>query len=155
MTSKVAGNIPHLDFEKLVTLWHNSLLYNNSLQGKKMRDAVEQEWKTREVDLHENSNGFVPENGLLSTLGYHVGSTCGVKPKLRRAILERVYKADLPIVYSHSYMAQWGKPQSARRRYKISNTFIGFIESKCGQSSFKKAIREWSDDLEFLQENIF
>ena len=119
------------------------------------RDIVEQEWIKREVDLHEVSNGFVPETGLLAALGYRVGSTRGLKPDLRRAILARVYNTDLPLVYSRSYMAQWGEPKSWQRKRKMTNTLVGFIESKNGQSCFEKAVREWSEDLEYLHEHIF
>ncbi len=155
MTSKIRNNVPSLEFEKLITLWHNALSYKDSDKGNLVRDIVEQEWKSREVDFHERSNGFVPETGLLAALGYRVGSTRGLKAKLRQAILTRVFKTDLPLVYSRSYMAQWGKPKSPQRRRKLANTLIGFIESKNGQFCFEKAVKDWSEDLEFLHKNIF
>jgi hypothetical protein len=155
MHSKMRNNAASLEFEKLVTLWHNALSYRNPRKGNIVRDIVEQEWKRREIDLHERSNGFVPETGLLAALGYRVGSTRGLKTELRQAILTRVYYVDLPLVYSRSYMAQWGKPKSSQRRRKLTNTLIGFIESKNGQSCFEKAVRDWSEDLDYLHEHIF
>ncbi len=155
MTSKMRDSAASLEFEKLITWWHNALLFKDRKKGEVVRDVVEQEWTGREVDLHENSNGFVPETGLLAALGYRVGSTRGLKADLRQAILTRVYDAELPLVYSRSYMAQWGKPKSWRRKAKMINTLIGFIESKNSQSGFEKAVRDWSADLEYLQEDVF
>lgn len=155
MQSKMRDSAASLEFEKLITLWHNALSYNNSDKGNLVRDIVEQEWTTREVDLHERSNGFVPETGLLAALGYRVGSTRGLKSELRQEILKRVYNAELPLVYSRTYMAQWGKPNSSHRKRKLVNTLVGFIESKNGQRCFEKAVRDWTEDLEFLHEHIF
>jgi hypothetical protein len=155
MLSKMRDNAASLEFEKLVTLWHNALLYKNQDKGILVRDIVEQEWKGRKIDIHERSNGFVPETGLLAALGYRVGSTRGLKGDLRQAILTRVYNADLPLVYSLSYMAQWGKPKSSQRRRKLTNTLNGLIGSKDGQYCFEKAVREWSEDLDYLHEHIF
>lgn len=155
MPSKMRDNAASLEFEKLITLWHNALSYKNPDEGKIVRDIVEYEWKSREIDLHERSNGFVPETGLLAALGYRVGSTRGLKAELRQAILTRVYNAELPLVFSRSYMAQWGKPKSSQRSRKLTNTLIGLIESKNGQSSFEKAVRDWSEDLEYLQQQVF
>ncbi len=155
MLSKMRDTAASLEFEKLITLWHNALSYKNPDKGIPVRDIVEQEWITREVDLHERSNGFVPETGLLAALGYRVGSTRGLKPELRQAILARVYSTELPLVYSRTYMAQWGKPKSNHRKRKLVNTLVGFIESKNGQACFEKALRDWSEDLKFLHEHIF
>lgn len=157
MLSKMRDNATSLEFEKLIKLRHNVLSYNNQEKGEFVRDIVEQEWKTREVDWHEHerSNGFVPETGLLAALGYRVGSTRGVKVELRQAILSRIYNVELPLVYSRSYMAQWGKPKNWQRKRKLVNTLVGFIKSKNGQPCFEKAVREWSEDLEYLHGHIF
>lgn len=155
MLSRMRENAASLEFERLITLWHNALSYKNPEEGILVRDIVEEEWKSREIDLHERSNGFVPETGLLAAIGYRVGSTRGLKAGLRQAILTRVYTVDLPLVYSRSYMAQWGKPGSSQRRRKLTNTLIGFIESKSGQFCFEKAVGDWSEDLEYLQDHVF
>ena len=155
MLSKMRDNATSLEFEKLITLWHNALSYKNTDKGNLVRDIVEREWTTREVDLHVRSNGFEPETGLLAALGYRVGFTRGLKVELRQAILARIYNVELPLVYSRSYMAQWGKPRSWQRKRKLVNSLLGFIQSKNGQPCFEKAVREWSEDLEFLHEHIF
>jgi hypothetical protein len=153
--SKIRKNVPSLDFGKLITMWHNSLSYRDPREGGLVRDIVEHEWINREVNLLEFSNEIVPEIGLLATLGYRVGSTRGLNSNLRQAILERVCSAELPLVFSHSYMAQWGEPDSWKRKRKLQNTLIAFIESKNGQPCFGKAVRDWSEDLVYLQEHIF
>lgn len=155
MLSRMGENVASLDFEKLVTLWHNALTYKDPRKGGPVRDIVEQEWIKREIGLPKNSNEVVPETGLLAALGYRVGSTHGKAPKLRHAILARVFNAGLPFVHSRNYMAQWGEPNSWQRRRKLENTLVAFIESKNGQSCFGKAVKDWSEDLEYLRNHIF
>ncbi len=154
-TTRLRGRVAYYDFGKLITLWHNSLTYNDPQMGQAARDIVEQEWTNREVEICVNCNVVVPETGLLAALGYRVGSTRGLEPKLRWAILERVYNAELPLVHSSSYMAEWGAPNSRQRRSKLVNTLTAFIESKNCRSIYGKAVRDWSADLEYLCQHVF
>ena len=137
---KILKAIPDKSNEKLIVLWHNSLEYPNRSDGNLVRDAIEKNWAFRSFYTNQKTNGSSPEKGLLSALGYRVGSVRGKKKILRQLILERVYKAQLPLVYCKAYMTEWGSPASSSRETKLTNVLNGFIESKRGDLSFNKAI---------------
>tara|TARA_Y100000588_G_scaffold394225_1_gene513603 strand:+ start:1282 stop:1590 length:309 start_codon:yes stop_codon:yes gene_type:complete len=96
MVSKVIEQIAYISWERLRTLWHNELIKSYTVDGIKVRDAVEKHWVLREIEFaNENTDFNRPKIGLLSALGYHVGSTISVKPELRRKTLSRVCVAPL------------------------------------------------------------
>jgi hypothetical protein len=160
MFAKIEVNIPDLEFDKLIALWQNALVHQDRENAVKITKRVEEEWQYREVDIEEEPPwGYeineVPDQGLLGALGYHVGMIHCQKPKLRQKILLRVVVAKLPIVHSRSYMAEWGRPTSWKRKAKLMGTIRSFIESKFNSASYSKAVKDWSSDLGSLERKYY
>ena len=110
---------------------------------------IEQEWDRRlnSPDIQ----GRVPQKGLMSKLGYHVGSTEGVIEERRREIIDFVMTQRLPFFFSPTYMAEWGEEGSEQRFTKLKN----FLRSMLGNNysgNFDQAKDEWQKDLAYLEE---
>jgi hypothetical protein len=157
---KIEQKMPDFEFEKLVSLWHNALAYSGREKANRLLSSVENEWQYREVDivvepLWDGPPFDAPEQGLLGTLGYHVGVSHGLKSKLRRAILSRIVVAKLPILHSSSYMSEWGKPFSWTRKSKLMRSVANLIEGKHNVPIYKNAVKNWGEDLGFLEKNFY
>ncbi|MDO6621086.1 hypothetical protein [Shewanella sp. 6_MG-2023] len=94
--------------------------------------------------------------GLLSTSGYHVGKTKGVKQQVRREILsDLLLHDDLRDVDNIKYAREWGKASSKLRFTKLKNVLNSFLKTseKRNMSSkidLDQAIDEWRSDIAFL-----
>jgi hypothetical protein len=149
--------VPDWNFETLVSSWHESLLDTNMARGIENLSAIEDEWRYREIDINLEAEcpweGLTdnPSQGLLSVLGYHVGITQSQPPKLRHKILQRIVVAELPIVYSQSYMLEWGKPNSLKRKAKTISTISRFIEQKSTYKVYGQAVEIWMQDLRVIE----
>jgi hypothetical protein len=75
-----------------------------------------------------------PRTGLLSYLGYHVG-TSGLPTHERRKILDLAYTDNLPTVNNPIYMANWGLPRSGPRLQKIAESLAAFCRNRKRQES--------------------
>ncbi len=121
MHSTEEQDVVDWDFETLMLNWHKSLLDPNKKRADKKLSTIEEEWQYREVDIEHDADypwevpTDGPNQGLLSALGYQVGITQDQPIKLRHKILLRVVTARLPIVHSHSYMLEWGRPAKEQR----------------------------------------
>ena len=63
---------------------------------------------------------------------------------------------DLPLVQSRTYLLEWNKPKSLERYKKFHRVLQGLITSNENRKDieyrdFDKAIIEWKDDLEYLE----
>ncbi len=157
---KIEQKMPDFEFEKLVSLWHNALAYRDRKKANRLLSSVENEWQYREVNivvepLWDGPPFDAPEQGLLGTLGYHVGVSHGLKSKLRRAILSRIVVAKLPILHSSSYMSEWGRPSSWARKSRLMRSIVNLIEGKHNVPIYKKAVKNWGGDLTFLEKNFY
>jgi len=141
----------------LVLLWQQSLLDTNVQEAEMKLSAIEEEWQYREVDMDFEAEfpwetaGDTPSQGMLSLLGYYVGITCSQSVGLRHKVLQRLVRAKLPIVHSHSYMSEWGAPETRKRKAKIVSTICRFVEEKSKYKVYQKAIRTWIKDLKMME----
>ena len=92
---------------------------------------------------------------MLGFLGYHVGHQ-GEPKKRRRYLIDWIMSNDLPLVQSPAYLLEWDKPKSIKRYKKFHRVLQGLITSNENRKDiefrdFDKAIMEWKDDLEYLE----
>jgi len=99
-----------------------------------------------------------PQEGMLKHKGYSVGSSSNVTRWKRQIILRDVYENPLPNVMDSDYMAQWGRPQSAKRLKKMAESLAAFTKNakrKRSQGNFDVAIADWEEDLAWLKEEFY
>ena len=85
----------------------------------------------------------------MSTMGYRVGDTQGIRKEYRRNIMIDVLTKPLPFVESPSYMHEWGEERSIKRYNKLKNFLSGEINSPLQRNNYR-AISEWEEDLNWL-----
>jgi len=96
-----------------------------------------------------------PQVGLLSFLGYSVGSK-GVPHESRRALLDDVYLEPVPQVDSEEYMSEWGAPKSGTRLKKIAESIAAFTRNaKRSTKNMDAAISAWESDLDYLKNSYY
>jgi hypothetical protein len=85
-------------------------------------------------------------------MGYKVGKS-GVAKQSRIALLDDAFCGTLPSINSREYMAEWGKPGSAKRLKKMANSIAEFAKShkKQDPKKYAIAIRDWESDLAHLK----
>jgi hypothetical protein len=119
------------------------------------------DWPTTEVIQGINrldDLGDIPNQGVLSLMGYHVGRQGGAE-KTRRTILDKIMVADLSR-YPYSTVQNiedWSNPSSARRLQKLANCLAAFTRLRKRSTAFdnREAIREWESDLNYLKTYYF
>ena len=111
---------------------------------------IKDEWGSR--SSHDGNYSW-PREGLLSVMGYKVGKN-GLKEEARRRILKDVISGPLPLVANKGYMAEWGEDGSNGRIKKTRDCLKGFIHgAQNSDRDMSVAIQDWTDDLEWLNEN--
>lgn len=111
---------------------------------------IKQEWMRR---LEEDGlSSGAPAEGMMSTMGYRVGDTQGIKQEYRIMIMIEILKGPLPFVESPSYMREWGENGSLDRYNKLKRFLNGEINSPL-QRNNHRAIAEWKEDLDWLKDN--
>ena len=111
---------------------------------------IKQEWMRR---LEEDGlSSGAPAEGMMSTMGYRVGDTQGIKQQYRIMIMIEILKGPLPFVESPSYMREWGNDGSLDRYNKLKRFLNGEINSPLQRNNYR-AIAEWKEDLKWLEEN--
>ncbi|PBB39603.1 hypothetical protein CK221_01930 [Mesorhizobium sp. WSM3868] len=168
---------------QLVGIWKNAIkalseggrANFNSQEISAFIEAVETEWSRRtdedlstdeyfrwpstDVGRTENAIGSFEAQGegMLSYLEYHVGRSHDLAPKVRRAILERIFRGKLPTVFSKGYMDQWGEPQTSRRLQKTAECIAAFARNskRRDDDRLDQAIREWEADLDWLFDEFY
>jgi hypothetical protein len=116
-------------------------------------------WPSTDVATARNAGGSFEAQGegMLSYLEYHVGRSHDLAPKVRRAILERVFSGKLPAVFPKGYMDQWGEPQTSRRLHKMAECIAAFARNfkRRDDDRLDQAIREWEADLTWLYDEFY
>ena len=117
------------------------------------------EWPTTDIVPSSSTGDLLigpwPQVGLLKYMGYQVGEN-GVSSKKRRNILEKIYTSQIPNLFHHDYMKEWGEPLSVTRMKKLSNTIASLARNnKRKQHPPLQAIREWEDDLDWLKKSFY
>jgi len=111
---------------------------------------IKQEWMRR---LEEDGlSSGAPAEGMMSTMGYRVGDTQGIKQDYRIMIMIEILKGPLPFVESPSYMREWGNDGSLDRYNKLKRFLNGEINSPLQRNNYR-AIAEWKEDLKWLEDN--
>ena len=155
--TSILEKIPGMYDNRLNALHYNAQAY--ILQGKRLDEsravslAVQEEWRKRTQGFHAGQyKADRPETGLLKSMRYTVGNQ-GETPKMRRQILDCVMAAAaLPPVGSPAYMAEWGDPRSRARYWKLHRTIRSFASHNKHDGRMEKAVRDWEDDLVYLEE---
>ena len=109
--------------------------------------------KGEKLGLKEVGN-LLPEEGVMSAHGYHVGTTEGLKPEVRRRILEEIFRGPLIEVASLQYMEKWGEDNTKKRLNKICTNLREFIFRKKNMPNMKIAVKEWEEDLNWVLKNL-
>jgi hypothetical protein len=157
---RVIENIPKKSDEDLLAIFNNAakaLSKGPNLEAAAVIKAIGDEWKNRLEHARAGARSTErPNDGMLSTLGYRVGSVNGEKTTIRRQVLKLVLEQlQLPIVGSPAYTDEWGEPNSSKRYEKL----IRFLESQLSnpgninRPNMEKAMIEWAEDLEWVQRN--
>lgn len=94
-----------------------------------------------------------PEVGVLKYMGYTVGRK-GEPRARRQAILHRIFHSILPVVNSHSYIRQWGNPQSKARLKKMADCLATFCKKQKVKGNIEAA-SDYESDLAWLRENFY
>jgi len=111
---------------------------------------IKQEWMRR---LEEDGlSSGAPAEGIMSTMGYRVGDTQGIKQEYRTMIMIEILKGPLPFVESPSYMREWGEDGSLDRYNKLKRFLNGEINSPLQKNNYR-AILEWKEDLIWLEDD--
>ncbi len=167
----IIGKIPQMRMDAMMRLWRNAVEIRSN-EGKKSQwraagqvlDAINKEWSRRrrqppnleeffkwpstEAEPGRRSKIDVEDwfqEGVLSYMGYQVGSTNGVASNLRRRILEQIFEGSLPPIFPPSYLNQWGEPKSAARLQKMAEAIAAFSRNakRRRSGSLWGAIRDW------------
>ena len=154
--------IEEMTIERQIILRRNCVAFIAQGKGTEERrkiaqqriDRINAHWEELVQFAEENQiqPHMLPERGMMAVMGYHVGND-GVAKMKRREILGEVIEEPLPFVHTPMYMREWGAPNSHRRVDKVCSFFHGEINKPRGNArDFERAIKEWEDDLEFVQE---
>ena len=100
------------------------------------------------------SNERVEESPLFR-MGYQVGITNGQEPSVRHALLRDAYHGDIPYVEDDDYMEEWGNPRKSKRLWRIAHHISWLIRSRLNIPSMCYAVKDWHDDLAWLQEQFY
>jgi hypothetical protein len=103
------------------------------------------------------AGGDWEEIGMLAYLGYHVGLTSELSSSQRHRLLAHVLVMRLPPLNSVAYMRSWGPPNTGPRLRKIAEAIAAFTRNAKRRRNPKlvEAIRQWEDDLSFLQKAFY
>jgi len=107
------------------------------------------------VILFFYSEGLVDKSPLVS-MGYHVGIERGLDKETRRNILLSSFNGSYDhlknwYVDSDEYMARWGRPNSRRRLFQMSNHIHSLIITRRSNPSMRFAVQDWKDDVSWLK----
>jgi hypothetical protein len=95
------------------------------------------------------------EESPLFRMGYQVGVTNGLSKPRRKSLLNSAYEGAIPDVEDDDYMEEWGRPRQSKRLWRIAHHIAWLIRSRKSISSMRYAVRDWQDDLDWLQEEFY
>ena len=117
------------------------------------------EWPSTEATPGSNKIvlDHLPQEGLLSYLGYRVGNTHGISSYVRHQILRQIFERHLPPVFPSSYLAEWDLPRSSQRLRKMAETLAAFTRNakRRDEDTLLDAIRSWETDLRYLYDRYY
>jgi len=95
------------------------------------------------------------EESPLYRMGYQVGVTNGLSKPRRKSLLKSAYEGAIPDVEDDDYMEEWGRPRQSKRLWRIAHHIAWLIRSRKSIPSMHYAVRDWQDDLDWLQEEFY
>lgn len=155
--TNVISGIPLKNDNELLKLYKNAvrLISNDRFpDAPAVIECIEEEWGNRLAQAKDGDyRATTPNIGMLKSMGYAVGES-GEKTPIRRFILDKIMTANLPIVGSPAYTFEWGDKDSTKRYKKLHRTIQSFISGAItrNQPNWEKAIIEWQEDLDFIEE---
>ena len=172
--------LPKRSMSELQRQWINVLAYmekrpSYAAAWKAFHDALIAEWARRHrVALNDpdhfswpststgpgdSSQGFDGwhSEGMLSYLGYRVGSTNGASEFARRKILDAVFASILPPVNDASYVRDWALPRTASRLKRLANEIAMFARNgkRKRSADMSSAVFDWESDLRYLHRTYY
>jgi hypothetical protein len=96
----------------------------------------------------------------LKIMGYKAGIS-GLNATQRRSILKKAFQGVIPNVEpvddvdTDAYMKQWGKPNTARRLWRIAKHLAALCYVARRNSMYEVAKSDWKSDLKWLHDNFF
>lgn len=116
-------------------------------------------WPSTSAAMGHGSLGVIvsPSRGMLSALGYHVGSTSGLPTHARRFLLAQIFSMPLPLVHSWRYSREWAEPESPARLRKMAETIAALVRNakRRGGGRLGQATAEWEADLRYLRDTFY
>jgi hypothetical protein len=101
--------------------------------------------------------GQWPVSGVLSEMGYRVGSS-GLAEDERRRVLRDVFEVQLisSSPETNDYIQEWGPPQSSQRLAKMNRALSGFLDlaRRRNSADMSGAIADWEADLAWLAKHF-
>lgn len=101
-------------------------------------------------------NYFQHQHGILSFMGYKVGSS-GLPVEIRQQLLSEIFSGHLPLLNSKEYMNEWGSKKSSRRLRKMAESIAAFVRNAKRRrgARLKNAVIDWETDLEYLRVSYY
>ncbi len=128
----------------------------NDYRSSPQQDSFK--WPSTEADMGSGkglSKSILQERGLLSEMGYRVG-TNGLPKSQRLEILRNIYLNELKVELQKNYMGEWGRPESAQRLKKLAETLAALTRNaKRRHDKPMAAIHEWEEDLAYLKKKFY
>ena len=96
----------------------------------------------------------------LKIMGYKAGAN-GLNERSRRSILKQAIRGQIPDVEpvedvdTDAYMKQWGKPNTARRLWRIGKHLAALCYVARRNRMYETAKIDWESDLEWLHDNFY
>lgn len=116
-------------------------------------------WPTTQASASEDSldsDTFPLEVGVLSAIGYAVGSTNGMPQTSRRKLLSDFFSSTPSLPKGHPQVREWGVPRSSGRLLKLANTIAAHTRNaKRRRQPPSVAITDWESDLAFLKVSFY
>jgi hypothetical protein len=178
MVTNLIEGLPKRSMDQLQQQWINVLRKidkSPSRELRRFREAVAAEWAARyrraldDPDYFEwpstaarPGNGGMSfaewhEEGVLSYIGYHVGTNNGATDGVRRQILDFAFTDTLPPVNSMAYIRDWAPPASAARLERLANELARFARNakRKRTADMSSAIADWEADLRYLHRKYY
>lgn len=179
---KLTSKIPTMSHEELMGMFQKCI---KKMAGRRpseispavlgLHKAIVDEWERR-TDLLVAGDGYFEwpttdapngdgnlsaktwhEVGMLSTFGYHVGTTHNVSEGERRYLLDQIFNCPLPPLNNAPYMKGWSTPKSKLRLKKIAETIAALTRNakRRRNDRFQVACDDWETDLLYLYQRYY
>ncbi len=179
--ARMVAGLPERSLDELQKQWLNTIALIDRVGQEKaapyivFRSALSAEWARRLAIAEADPRAFpwpstkAPKGksgidsgdwhliGMLSYLGYRVGSTNGVSAGIRRQILDLCFASALPPINGLSYMRDWGLPGTPLRLRKLAHELASFARNgkRKRSANLEQAVADWEADLGYLYRQYY